>query len=100
MCHKIKGCLVSGALGNKHMMSAVKTHAPDSNIMDINKLNDIINDPEFKSKIRVNTTISEKGFLGIPLSDIPLLLTNLEGSNVLDLNSLEGDDNNNKRSFY
>ena len=92
---KTKGDLVSGALGNKDMMSAAQKHAPDSNIIDINKLNNIINDPEFKSKIRVNTTSFEKAFLGIPLIDIPSLPINPEGSDVSDLNSLEGDDNNN-----
>ena len=92
---KAKGDLVSGALGNKDMLSAVQKHAPDSNIIDINKLNNIINDPEFKSKIRVNTTTFEKGFIGLPLIDIPSFPTNPESSDVSDLNSLEHDDNNN-----
>jgi hypothetical protein len=59
---RTKGDLISCALGNKDMMSAVQKHAPDSNIIDLNKLNNIINDPEFKSKIRVNTTSAEKVF--------------------------------------
>ena len=52
---KTKGDLISGALGNKDMMSAAQKHAPDLNIIDINKLNNIINDSEFKSKIRKYT---------------------------------------------
>ena len=91
---KTKGDLVSGALGHKDMMSAAQKHAPDSNIIDINKLNNIINDPEFKSKIHINTTSLEKAFLGIPLIDISSLPTNPEGSDVSNLNSLEGDNNN------
>ena len=99
---KVKGYLVSSALGNKDMMSAVQKHAPDSNIVDMDKLNNIINDPEFKAKIRANTSSLEKAFLGIPLLEISLLPTvptNPEGFNVSDLNSLEsGDDNDMEES--
>jgi hypothetical protein len=97
---KIKGDLVSGALGTKDMISAAQKHAPDSNIIDINKLNDIINDPEFKFKIRLYTTFSEKAFLSIPLIDFslidsPSLPTNPECYDVSDLNSFKDDNNNN-----
>lgn len=89
---KAKGDLVSSVLGNKDMVSAVQKHAPDSTIIDLNKLNDIINDSEFKSKIRENTTIVEKTFLGVPLFDTlstPPLLTNQEGLGISDLTSTE-----------
>lgn len=87
---KTKGDLVSGALGNKDMMIAVQKYAPDSRIIGIEKLNNIINDPEFKSIIRTKTSIAVKVFLGIPLLDIPSIPSNPAGSNVLDSNSLEG----------
>lgn len=91
---KTKGDLVSVALGNKDMISAAQKHAPDSNIIDINKLNNIINDPEFKSKIRLNTTSFEKVFLGIPLIDSSLFPTNPGNFDVSDFNSLEDSDKN------
>ena len=87
---KTKGDIVSGALRNKDMISAAQKYAPNSSIIDINKLNNIVNDPEFKYKIRENTTSLEKAFLGIPLIDISLLPSNSEGSDVLDSNSLKG----------
>jgi hypothetical protein len=101
---KAKGDVVSGALGNKDMISAAQKHAPDSSIIDINKLNNIVNDPEFKSKIRANTTTVEKVFLGIPLIDTSPIISNPVGSDVSDSNSLEdlsetnGDDNNTDES--
>lgn len=67
---KSKGDVLSGSLGNKDMIRAVEKHAPDSKILDINKLNNIINDPEFKPKITNNLTVAEKVFLGIPFFDI------------------------------
>jgi len=67
---KTKGDLISSILGNPDMISAVQKHAPDSNIIDINKFNNMINDPEFKSKIRRNTSFPEKAFLNILLVDI------------------------------
>jgi hypothetical protein len=100
---KAKGDLVSGALGSKDMISAAQKHASDSNIIDINKLNNIVNDPEFKPKIRANTTIVEKVFIGIPLIETPHI-SNPVGSDVSDSNSLEdlsetnGDDNNTDES--
>jgi hypothetical protein len=97
---KGKGDLVSGALGNKDMVHAAQKHAPDTRILDLDTIQNIINDSEFKSKIRDKTTIPEKGVLGIPIieffpdssdgkvSDI----SNSEAvdSEVLDSNSLEG----------
>jgi hypothetical protein len=74
---KVKGDYISGALGREDMLSAVEKHASDSHILDANKLDNIITDPEYNSKIRSNTTISEKVFLGIPLVD---LFTNTEKS--------------------
>ena len=71
-------------------MIVAQKHASDSSIIDINKLNNIVNDPEFKFKIRANTTIGEKAFLGIPLIGIPSLLRNSGGSDVSNSNSLEG----------
>lgn len=85
---RAKGDLISGALGNEDMVSAVAKHAPDLHIVDINKLNEIITDPEYKSKIRANITISEKVLLGIPLIDLPINFTNNEGSAIP--NSQEG----------
>ena len=87
---KSKGDLVSGALGNKDRISAAQKHAPDSSILDINKLNNIINDSEFQSKIRGNTTIVEKAFIGIPLIEIFSDSSNVVGSDVSGSNSLEG----------
>ena len=87
---KTKGDLVSGALGNKDMISAVQKHAPDSSIIDMNKLNNIINDPEFKSQIRAKTTLAEKALLGIPLIEISPNSSNVVGSDVSGSNSLEG----------
>lgn len=75
---------MSGALGNKDMMSAAQKHAPDLSIIDTEKLNNIINDPEFKSKIRANNTSFEKTVIGIPLFEIPSLPSNPEGSNILE----------------
>ncbi len=66
----VKGDMISSFLGPEDMVRAVEKHAPDSHIIDINKLSNIINDPEFKSKIRKNTTFAEKAALGIPLFDI------------------------------
>lgn len=87
---KTKGDLVSGALGNKDMISAAQKHAPDSSIIEINKLNNIINDPEFKSQIRAKTTIAEKAFLGIPLIEVSTNSSHVVGSDVSGSNSLEG----------
>lgn len=44
------------------MIRAVQKQVPDSNIVDMDKLKNIVNDPEFKSKICANTTFVEKGF--------------------------------------
>lgn len=90
---KIKGDILSGVLGRTDRMSAVQKYAPDSNIIDTNKFNNIINDPEFKYKIRVYTTFFEKDFLGIPLTDTSSLSINPEGSDVSDLNNLKSDNN-------
>lgn len=60
------------------MISAVEKHASDSYIIDRKKLNEIIVDPDYNSKIRANTTIGEKVFLGIPLVDF----SNTEGSAI------------------
>ena len=75
---KIKGDIVSGALGHKDMVSAAQKHASDSNIININKLNNIINDSEFKSKICANTTFPEKTFIGFSLFDSFLSPANLD----------------------
>ena len=93
---KTKGEIVTGALGHTNTLSAVQKYAPDSKIIDINILENIINDPEFKSKIRVQTSLVEKAFIGIPLFDIPSLPTptNLESPDVLDLNNLTSDGSN------
>ena len=85
---KSKGDLVSCALGNEDMISAAKKHAPDSSIIDTIKLNNIINDPELKSKIRAHTTITEKVILGIPLVEIASDSSNVVGSDVSGSNSL------------
>ena len=93
---KSKGGLVASALGREDMLSAVQKHAPNSNIIDLNTLKNIISDPEFQSKIRVQTSLVEKAFIGIPLFDIPSLPTptNLESPDVLDLNNLTSDGSN------
>lgn len=98
---KVKGDAVSCALGNKDMINAVQKHAPDSGIIDVNKLNNIVNDPEFKSKISVNTSFAEKTFIGIPLIDLSsYTISNPVDSDISDSNSLENlsetnDDDNN-----
>jgi len=67
---RLKGDIVTGVLGTSGMMGAVQKYAPDSNIINMEQLNNILNDPEFKSKILKNTTVAEKAALGIPLFDI------------------------------
>jgi hypothetical protein len=103
---RIKGDLVSGALG-KDMMNAVRKHASDSNIIDTDKLNNIINDPEFKSKIRLNTSMWEKAFLKIPLLDFSIFSPNETSlppsslpttSEFSDSDSLKDDNNNMKEN--
>jgi len=79
---RAKGDFISSALGRENMVSAVEKHASDSNIVDQNVLNRIINDPEYKFKIRANTTIGEKVFLGIPLVDLPTDSTDNGGSAI------------------
>jgi len=90
---KAKGDIVSCSLGNEDMMDAVQKHSPDNKIIDINKLNNIINDPEYNPKIRGNTTIIEKSLLGMPVIKIPFLLpTSAENPVIQDLNVLESSD--------
>ena len=96
---KFKGDLVAGYLGKEDMISAVEKHAPDSRIIDIGKLNDIITDPEYNAKIRANTTISEKVMLGIPLIDLSINL-NSEGSAEISENTNDLPETNDDNTDY
>lgn len=98
---KTKGDLISGALGHENMLNAAQKHVSDNGILGIDRLNSIINDDEFKSKIRTNTTKPEKFILGIPLLDISFNSSNVMDSDVPNTNNSdnyfpESEDNNNE----
>jgi hypothetical protein len=67
MASKLKGDLVASAFGKASMLEAVKAHAPETMIVDVEALNLIKFDPAFEYTIRENTTSAEKVALGIPL---------------------------------
>lgn len=80
---KAKGDIVSGVLGIHDMNLAVEKYALDSRIFNAELLHKIMIDPEFKSKICVNTTMFEKAITEMPLVNLTTLNNNTVNINIL-----------------